>query len=129
MARVFISYARRDAEVADLVRSWLKDASHEVFLDRDLDDGIRVGEDWQARIRERLRWADAVICLVSAASVDSTWCGCEVSTALSRGSLLLPVHVEPGVQHPLLTRLQHVDLDGAMTARTGTAACGAGAGG
>ena len=88
------------------------DAGHEVFLDRDVDGGIRVGEDWQERLHERLRWADAVVCLVSAASVDSTWCVCEVSTALSRGSRVLPLHVELGVRHPLLTRLQHVGLDG-----------------
>jgi hypothetical protein len=43
MARVFISYSRRDAEVADRVRGWLEDAGHEVFLDRDIDYGIRIG--------------------------------------------------------------------------------------
>ena len=64
--------------------------------------GIRLGEDWQERLHERLRWADAVVCLVSAASVGSTWCVCEVSTALSRGSRVLPLQVEPGVRHPLL---------------------------
>ena len=90
MARVFISYARTDAEVAGRVQGWLVDAGHEVFLDRDVDGGIRVGEDWQERLHERLRWADAVVCLVSAASVESTWCVCEVSTALSRGSRVLP---------------------------------------
>ena len=113
MARVFISYSCADAESAARVRGWLGDAGHEVFLDRDVDDGIRVGEDWQERLHERLRWADAVVCLVSAASIDSTWCVCEVSTALARGSRILPVQVEPGLRHPLLTRLQHVGLDGA----------------
>lgn len=40
----------------------------------------------------------------------SPWCSHEVSTALSRGSRLIPVLAEPGVTHPLLTDLQHVDL-------------------
>ena len=111
MARVFISYARTDAEVAGRVRGWLVDAGHEVFLDRDVDAGIRVGEDWQERLHERLRWADAVVCLVSAASVASAWCVGEVATALSRGSRVLPLQVEPGVRHPLLTRLQHEAVD------------------
>jgi hypothetical protein len=113
MARVFISYSRTDAEVAGRVQRCLADGGHEVFLDRDLGGGIRVGEDWQERLHERLRWADAVVCLVSAASVESTWCVYEVSTALSRGSRILPLQVEPGVCHPLLTRLQHVVLEGA----------------
>src|SRR4051794_16430526 len=112
MARVFISYSHTDAEVAGRVAGWLVDAGHEVFLDHDVDSGIRVGEDWQERLHERLRWADAVASLVSAASIDSTWCVCEVSTALGRGSRVLPLQVEPGVRHPLLDRLQHVDLDG-----------------
>ena len=59
-------------------------------------DGIRVGEDWQERLHERLRWADAVVCLISAASVDSTWCVCEVSTALSRGSRFFRCRSSPG---------------------------------
>ena len=117
MARVFISYARTDAEWRGRF-SWLFAAGHEVFLDRDVDGGIRVGEDWQERLHERLRWADAVVCLVSAASIDSTWCVCEVSTALTRGSRVLPLQVEPGVRHPLLARLQHVELETAPRSHT-----------
>jgi hypothetical protein len=37
---------------------------------------------------------------------------CEVSTALARGSWLIPLQLEPGVRHPLLSRLQHVGFDG-----------------
>src|SRR3954471_8793380 len=113
MTRVFISYSRADAHLAERLLGWLVVADHEVFLDRDVASGIQAGEDWQERLHERLRWADAVVCLVSAASIDSTWCVCEVSTALSRGSRILPLQVESGLRHPLLTRLQHVGLDGA----------------
>src|SRR5690348_15095996 len=102
MARVFISYAHTDGEVAAQVHDWLAADGHEIFLDRDIIGGIHVGEDWQERLHERLRWADAVVCLVSAVSVASTWCVCEVSTALSRGSRILPLQVEPGVSHPFL---------------------------
>src|SRR6476660_667201 len=116
MARVFISYSRMDAGVAGRVQCWLVDARHEVFLDRDVDDGIRTGEDWQERLYERLRWADAVVCLVSAASVASTWCVGEVTTALARGSRLIPIQIEAGVRHPLLTRAQHLILGSGMEA-------------
>jgi hypothetical protein len=91
-------------------RCWRVGAGHKIFLDRNLEDGIRVGEDWQERLHERLRWADAAICLVSRASIASAWCVCEVSTAMALGSR--PLQVERGVRHPLLSRLQHESADG-----------------
>ena len=33
----------------------------------DLRDGIVVGEEWEQRLHERLRWADAVVCLLTSA--------------------------------------------------------------
>ena len=81
-----------------------------MFLDRDLRDGIVVGEEWEQRLHERLRWADAVVCLLTSAYARSTWCTAEVGIAQSRGSRLLPVRAEPGVTHPLLTAVQQVDL-------------------
>ena len=81
-----------------------------MFLDQDLRDGILLGEEWDKRLHERLRWADAVVCVVTSAAVASTWCTAEVSIALSRGSRLLPVRAEPGVDHPLLRSVQYTDL-------------------
>ena len=37
-------------------------------------DGIPAGDDWQARLYERLRWADAVVCVVTPAYLESVWC-------------------------------------------------------
>jgi WD40 repeat protein/energy-coupling factor transporter ATP-binding protein EcfA2 len=85
---------------------------HEVFLDRDSRDGVVVGEGWEQRLHERLRWADAVVCVVTSAAVASTWCTAEVSIALSRGGRVLPVRAETGVVHPLLTSAQYADLIG-----------------
>ena len=110
MARVFVSHAGDDLGMADEVRRWLTADGHEVFLDRDLRDGISVGEEWDKRLHERLRWADAVVCVVTSAAVASTWCAAEVGIALSRGSRLLPVRAEPGVDHPLLKSVQYADL-------------------
>jgi hypothetical protein len=61
MARVFVSHASADAAVAGEVHRWLVEDGHEVFLDQDLADGLLVGEEWERRLRERLRWADAVV--------------------------------------------------------------------
>ena len=89
MARVFVSHSGVDVGLATEVHGWLTGDGHEVFLDRDVCDGIVVGEDWQRRLHERLRWADAVVCVVTSTYVSSLWCAAEVAVAQSRGSRLL----------------------------------------
>src|SRR4051812_4258553 len=110
MARVFISHASKDAGAAAEVHRWLVDDGHEAFLDQDLADGLIVGEEWERRLRDRLRWADAVICVLTSAYLASVWCTAEMTIAQSRGSRLLPVRAEPGAGHPLLTSVQFVDM-------------------
>ncbi|MGH3773598.1 MAG: toll/interleukin-1 receptor domain-containing protein, partial [Pseudonocardiaceae bacterium] len=112
MARVFVSYASEDIVLAGAVRRWLDDDHHEVFLAGDPRVGIVGGEQWRSRLYERLRWADAVVCVVTSASVASTWCTAEVSSALLWGSRLVPIVAEPGVVHPLLSDVQHIELAG-----------------
>jgi WD40 repeat protein len=110
VARVFVSHAGDGGDQAGEVYRWLVEAGHEVFLDRDHLDGIVVGEQWRQRLHERLRWADAVVCVVTAAYVASRWCAAEVEIARSRGSRLLPLQAVPGVVDPALDSVQHVDM-------------------
>jgi len=109
VARVFLSHADVDLTLAREVHGWLVEAGHEVFLDRDPQDGIAVGERWEQQLYERLRWADAVVCVITSAYLASPWCTAEVGAAQARGSRLLPLRVEPGVVHPLLTSTQYTD--------------------
>jgi Novel STAND NTPase 1/TIR domain len=109
VANVFISHASKDREAADRVRQWLRADGHEVFLARAPGDGVALGEEWQPRLYERLRWADAVVCLVSRAYRNSVWCTAELAIAHERGSRVLPFLVEPGPPHPLVPTLQHVE--------------------
>jgi TIR domain/AAA ATPase domain/WD domain, G-beta repeat len=110
MARVFISHASEDRALADEVHGWLTHDGHEVFLDYHPDEGIAVGDEWEQRLYERLRWADAVVCLVTSSYLASTWCAAEVGVARSQGSRLLPLLAEPGVEYPLLEWSQYADL-------------------
>lgn len=71
-----------------------------------------MGEQWQDRLFERLRWADAVVCVITSAFVGSAWCSAEVGVAISRGSRVVPVVVEAGVRHPLLAGIQFADYAG-----------------
>jgi WD40 repeat protein len=110
VARVFVSHAREDLALARDVHQRLIEAGHEVFLAQDLRDGIAVGEEWEPRLHDALRLADAVVCVVTAAYLASRWCTAEVAIARSRGSRLLPVQAEPDVVDPLLRSVQHTDF-------------------
>jgi hypothetical protein len=110
VAKVFISHASEDSAVALKVEQWLVADGHETFLDQDVRRGIRLGEEWERRLYERLRWADAMVCIVTSAYVTSTWCAAEVGIARSQGSRLLPLRAEPGRLHPLLDSVQQVDM-------------------
>lgn len=109
MAHVFVSHASADGRTAEQARRWLATDGHDVFLAQAPGDGIALGEEWQRRLYERLRWADAVVCLVSQAYRDSTWCTAELAIAHERGRRILPILVEPGPPHPLVSALQHTD--------------------
>jgi WD40 repeat protein len=110
MANVFISHTGADAEWAEQVCRWLREDAHNVFLDVDKRDGVSPGEDWEALLYERLRWADAVVCVVSPAYLQSVWCAAEIGAARALGSELLPVRVtsEPLDDH-LLRLKQYVN--------------------
>ncbi len=109
MARVFLSHATVDRIPTETVHGWLTAAGHDAFLDHHPEDGIAPGEAWEVRLHERLRWADAVVSMITSAYLRSTWCTAEVAIARNRGALIIPVLFEPGVSHPLLSSLQHVD--------------------
>ncbi|WP_261554041.1 nSTAND1 domain-containing NTPase [Frankia tisae] len=108
MARVFVSHADSDAELADQVYRTLADLGHRAFLARDIRAGIRPGDVWKERLHQELRAADAVVCVVTDAYNASPWCAYEIGIAHEVGSLLLPLRAQSGVASPLLDDRQHV---------------------
>ena len=111
LANVFISHSSADKTWAEKIYQWLSEDRHQVFLDSDPHDGIPVGDDWEPKLYERLRWADAVICVVTPSYLESVWCAAEIGAARALGSELLPVRAtaEP-VEHRLLRFKQAVDV-------------------
>src|SRR4051812_41132760 len=96
MARVFLSHAAADRDLAFEFRRWLASAGHEVFLDADRKSGITIGEEWEQQLYRSLRWADAMVCLLTEAFSRSVWCAGEVGAARAQGSRILPILVERG---------------------------------
>lgn len=109
MARVFISHSSADREPACRIRDWLRADGHEVFLDLHPADGLVVGDKWEERLHERLRWADAVVCVLTPNYLNSVWCAAEIGIAKATGSRLLPVRFCAEANHPLLKEIQQVD--------------------
>lgn len=82
---IVISYAREDVELAGEIQGHLQEQGLRVF--RDLTD-LRVGENWQAAVKEALETSDALLVLLSPHSNESPAVQDEVRWALE--SLSLP---------------------------------------
>lgn len=109
-----------DLPLAAELHDWLAADGHEVFLDRDPRNGIAVGDEWVRRLHERLRWANALLCVITKDYQDSAWCTAELNTARLLGTRILPVR-SGDVRHPLLDDVQHTDLTDPGLARERTA--------
>src|SRR3954454_25083082 len=111
MASVFVSHSSRDRADTDRVVQRLRAAGlAALFLDFDPEQGIPAGRSWERELYAQLRKTDAVFFLASGASVASSWCLLEVGLARSLGRPVFPVRLRPGVELPLLTDVQWIDL-------------------
>jgi len=88
--RVFISYSRRDAEIADRIVSLLERHEFDVAIDR---RDLPYGEEWQKELGALIAHSDTVIWLVSPDSVASKWCNWELGELQRLSKRLIPVRV------------------------------------
>jgi hypothetical protein len=84
---VFLSYARSDRAVAEVMMQRLRDHGIEVFR----EDDIPAGADLHAALKEGLRRADVFIALVTPAFVGSDWARAELGAAWMLDKRILPV--------------------------------------
>ena len=105
MARIFLSYARDDADAAKQLASCISDAGHDVWWDRHLHAGSR----FAAEIDKALKEAEAVVVLWSTNSVESAWVQDEAAEGRDSGRL---VPVSLGSAKPPLgfRQFQTIDL-------------------
>jgi len=105
MARVFLSYARDDAELAKQLAGLIGDAGHQVWWDREIQGGTH----FSSEIDKALQNADAVLVLWTEASVKSAWVQDEAAEGRDSGRLV-PATLN-GARPPLgFRQYQSVDL-------------------
>lgn len=105
--RVFISYSRRNAAMADEVLTRLKDSGFEVTVDR---RDLEFGEAWQAQIAELIRRSDTVVWLVSEESIGSKWVNWELDEVARRHKRLVPVMVGAADRASLPRQLGEIQI-------------------
>ena len=84
MARIFLSYARDDVEMARQLSDSLAQAGHDVWWDRHLHGGSRFDRE----IEEALKNAEVVVVLWSKASLESAWVKDEAAEGRDSGRLV-----------------------------------------
>jgi adenylate cyclase len=105
MARVFLSYAREDVDVARKLAGVLDDAGQTVWWDRHVHGGANFGTE----IDRELKAAQVVMVLWSPASIASAWVQDEAAEGRDTGRLV-PATLE-SVKPPLgFRQLQCIDL-------------------
>ena len=106
MAKLFLSYSRKDTPKAHRLVQWLEREGHDVWRD---EDDIGGGASFSAEIERALRDSDAVLVLWSADSVQSAWVRDEAAYGRDAGKLI-PLSLD-GTEPPLgFRQFQSVSL-------------------
>ena len=106
MAKLFLSYSRKDSAKAQRFCEWLEREGHEVWRD---EDDIGGGASFSAEIEKALTDCDAVIVLWSVSSVQSAWVRDEAGFGRDAGKLV-PLMLD-GTAPPLgFRQFQSLDL-------------------
>lgn len=107
MAKLFLSYAREDAEKARQLIRLLKAEGHNVWW----DDTIKGGESFSREIELALTDADAVLVLWSQVSVQSSWVRDEAAFGRDAGKLV-PLSLDQTAPPLGFRQFQSIDLAG-----------------
>lgn len=111
MSAIFISHSSADKAAAERIKSWLEAQGHtSLFLDVDLDAGIKAGADWEQTLYRKLRQCQAVIALLTPDWLASKWCFAELVQARERGKAIFPLKVRACDAGGVFGDIQHIDL-------------------
>ncbi|MEL7283545.1 MAG: TIR domain-containing protein, partial [Pseudomonadota bacterium] len=103
---VFISYSRRNSDIANLLLEDLEARGFNAYFDK---EDIVVGEDWRARLRELIAGSEVIVFLVSEASTQSEICQWEIDEAQRLGKRIFPAIIENDILDRVPGSLTHIN--------------------
>ena len=110
ISKAFISYSRKDADIAENLSKALNVRGLTSYLDT---KDIAPGEPWQDRLQALIQSSDVVIFVLSPASVSSEICNWEAAMAEKLQKRILPVtyrSVDDGAVPRPLARLNYIKV-------------------
>lgn len=105
MAKIFLSYSRKDSKAARKLMVALEKTEHEVWVDW---ESIPPAADWLEQIFRGIESSDAFIFLVSPHSIKSEVCNVEIGRAALNHKRIIPVvvrDVEPAAANEIIRKL------------------------
>jgi adenylate cyclase len=106
MAKLFLSYSRKDEAMATRCSKWLEREGHDVWRD---EEDIGGGTSFSSEIEKALNDCDAVLVLWSAQSIHSAWVRDEAGYGRDAGKLI-PFTLD-GTEPPIgFRQFQAIDL-------------------
>lgn len=107
MARIFISYSRKDELFARKLATSLSEVGADVWID--VED-IPAGMNWSAAIQEGLNFCEVMIVILSPSSTSSVNVDEEWQFYRDRLKLIFPVLLEKTEVHYQLSRIQYINF-------------------
>src|SRR3954469_12728383 len=104
--RLFISYSRTDAAMADRIEAGMAERGFAIL--RDVED-IAYGEEWWARLVQMIGEADTILFLLTPRAAASPVCGKDVAEAHRRGKRIMPLLIEATDWNSLPTALAAIN--------------------
>src|SRR6266508_4393337 len=87
---IFVSYSKKDGDLARRVASDLVNSSFRVWIDLSL----QIGDEWEDTIEQKIEEADTMIVLLSRNALNSKWVMYETSKAYAKDKKLYPILIE-----------------------------------
>jgi len=107
MARIFVSYSRKDEDFARRLATSLSDMGADIWID--VED-IPAGMKWSSAIQQGLDEGDLLIVVISPESMGSRNVEDEWQYYLDNGKPVIPVLLHPTKIHFQLSRIQYIDF-------------------
>ena len=106
MAKVFISYSRKDIDFAKRLTGELQKSELDFWIDW---EGIPPTVDWWGEIEKGIEESDAFLFLISPNSAKSKICEQEIDVAVKNGKRLIPLVVRDIKDEETPTQLRHLN--------------------